>query len=96
MERTIQIGDIVQITVNGQNYNTNIDGIDSQGIHSQQYTIIPIENNWQVQNYPVQHTITFLPGTYMTAETPYERPSPKGRQKQTCRRGGKTSRTCRK
>jgi hypothetical protein len=94
--RSIQIGDIVQITVNEQHYNLTIDGIDSQGIHAQQYTIIPIGNDWQVQNYPIYHTITFLPGIDVTPETPYERPPPKGRSKQTCRRGGKSSRTCRK
>lgn len=60
--RSIQVGDIVQITVNDQNYNIPIDRIDNYGIHAQKYTIIPVGNNWQVQNYNIPHSVSFFPG----------------------------------
>lgn len=64
--RTIQVGDIVQVTVQGQSYNFTIDMIDSQGIHASSYLIISQGNTWQVQNYPFPHTIAFFPGVVPT------------------------------
>jgi hypothetical protein len=61
--RTVQIGDIVQITVQGQNYNIPITLIDAQGIHTSDYVIVSHNNTWQVENYPLPHTVAFFPVT---------------------------------
>ena len=59
-QRTIQVGDIAQITVQGQVYNFPITSIDSQGIHAGSYMIVPQGSTWQVQGYTVPHTIAFF------------------------------------
>jgi hypothetical protein len=60
-QRTVQVGDLTQITVEGQAYNFPITSIDSQGIQAGSYLIIPQGTNWQVQGYALPHTVSFLP-----------------------------------
>ena len=59
MSRTIQLGDLALISVGGQQFSSPITSIDSSGIHASQYTIIPLNNQWQVQGYHLPHTVTF-------------------------------------
>lgn len=59
-QRTVQVGDIAQITVQGQAYNFPITSIDSQGIHAGSYVIVPQGTSWQVQGYTLPHTVSFL------------------------------------
>ena len=60
-QRPVQVGDIVQIRVDGQNYHFPITSVDSQGIHASSYLIIPQNDIWQVQGYPLPHTVSFFP-----------------------------------
>lgn len=60
-QRTIQVGDTAQITIQGQSYNSPIASIDSLGIHAGSYIIVPQGTTWQVQGYTVPHTIAFFP-----------------------------------
>lgn len=68
--RSIQVGDIVQVTVQNQNYYIPIDRIDNYGIHAQKYTIIPVGNNWQIQNYNIPHSVSFYPAPEQKPSTP--------------------------
>jgi hypothetical protein len=61
-QRTIKVGDIAQITVQGHTYNFPITNIDSRGIHTPSYLIISKGNIWQVSEYTVPHTVTFSSG----------------------------------
>lgn len=55
------MGDIAQVTVQGQAYNFPITRIDSQGIHAGSYLIVPQGISWQVQEYALPHTVSFHP-----------------------------------
>jgi hypothetical protein len=68
--RPLQVGDIVQVTVNGQNYIIPIERIDANGIHAQKYTIVPVGNIWQIQNYSVPHSLAFFPGVIPEPQQP--------------------------
>ena len=59
MSRTVQPGDLTLISVGGQQFSFPITSIDSSGIHASEYTIIPLDNQWQVQGYHIPHTVTF-------------------------------------
>jgi hypothetical protein len=63
MTTPIQIGDIARINVQGVNYDIIIDRIDPEAIYASSYVIIPQNNTWQVKNYPLPHTVSFLSGT---------------------------------
>lgn len=60
-QRTVQVGDSVEVIVQGQAYNFTIIKIDSKGIHTGSYLIIPQGTSWQVQNYTLPHTVSFYP-----------------------------------
>ena len=59
MFRTIQVGDLALISVGNQQFSFPITSIDSSGIHTYEYIIIPVNNQWQVQGYPLPHTVSF-------------------------------------
>ena len=59
MSRTIQVGDLALISAGDQQFPFPITSIDSSGIHASEYTIIPLDNQWQVQDYPIPHTVIF-------------------------------------
>lgn len=60
-QRTVQEGDIAQITVQGQAYNLPVISVSPQVIHAGSYMIVPQGITWQVQGYTIPHTIAFYP-----------------------------------
>jgi serine/threonine protein kinase len=59
-QHIVQIGDIAQVDILGQNYRFYITDVDSQGIHTGSYLIVPQGDIWQIQGYSLPHDITFV------------------------------------
>lgn len=60
MSRSIQIGDIAFINVDGQEYSLNIVDVRPTYIRAGEYILIPMGNDWIVQDYPKVHSIRFV------------------------------------
>jgi len=77
MERTIEAGDKVVVTVNGQQYDLPITAISREVISAGNYRIIPINGIWRVYGYQVPHSLRFLQAPYLLelgAQAPSARP----------------------
>jgi len=65
MERTIQVGDKIIITVGNQQYTLPITSISREVISAGEYNIIPVEGIWEVNGYKVPHSLRFVQGTHV-------------------------------
>lgn len=57
----IKPGDIGHINIQGQIYQFEVDRIDYQGIHAGNYIIVIKDSIYQVKDYNVPHSVSFVP-----------------------------------
>lgn len=59
MERPIQIGDIVFIVTDDEEYPLSITDIQPTYIIAGDYILTPEHDHWVIQNYPKEHSVRF-------------------------------------
>jgi hypothetical protein len=57
MEKDIQIGDKIIVTVNGQPHELPVTAVNESAISSGNYQIVPIKGIWQVSGYQAPHSV---------------------------------------
>ena len=65
MEREIQEGDLIIISINNKITSVAISRITPTAIYAGTYTIIPIEGVWKISNFPFPHSISFRAQDYL-------------------------------
>jgi hypothetical protein len=60
MSRVVGQDDLAVITINNQEHPVVITSVTPQSIIAGDYTLIPTDDGWRVQNYELPHTIEFL------------------------------------
>jgi hypothetical protein len=63
MSRPVQIGDYAYIIFGDQEYPLLITDIKPSYIIADDYTLIPVDNHWMVQDYSVEHSVDFRTGS---------------------------------
>jgi len=60
MDRPVQVGDSAVVSVENQQFSYPIISIDSSGIRTSNYLLVPIGSQWQIRAYNTPHTVTFV------------------------------------
>lgn len=59
MSRSVRVGDIAVVTIDGQEYSLGITDIHPTSINIGDYTLVPNNGSWVIRNYPTKHSINF-------------------------------------